>query len=207
MPYSEFTLKSACETFGLSLDVLADIHRGAPEVRSSSLLTEYLDEHAGLGTAINAEKSRSEYIETHVLAEVRRLAGRRISVFSGISFDVDNTRGLGGVCDFLLARSPNQVDLVAPAVAFVEAEREDIPAGFGQCAAEMVAARTFNEREGQGPRVIHGVVTTGSVWKFLKLDGGSLLVDEPEYSIARLDRLLGALLRSVGEGEPTPVLV
>jgi activator of 2-hydroxyglutaryl-CoA dehydratase len=53
----------------------------------------------------------------------------------------------------------------------VEAKKEDILAGLGQCVAEMVAAQIFNEREGNEISVIYGTVTSGTNWKFLKLKG------------------------------------
>lgn len=206
MAYSEFTLKSACQSFGLSLDESIDLHRDVAEVAPSALLSAILVENVPLGTLMNTEKARSELIVAPVLIEVRRLARPRVSLFSGIDFDVDRARGLVGVCDFLLARSPHQSYLAAPAVAVVEAKRDDIQGGLGQCASEMVAARLFNEREGTGPSVIHGVVTTGSLWRFMALDGQALCLDQPEYTIAMIGKILGALLHCVGEAEPTPVL-
>ena len=206
MSYRDFTLMAACRTFGLSLDSRADIHRDTLTIEPSSFLTTLLEENVPLGVAIHTEKARSECIVSPILIEVRRLAGRRISLFSGVDFEVDRDRGLVGVCDFLLTRSPNQLFIEVPAVAIVEAKKDDIKAGLGQCAAEMVAAQMYNEREGQGPSVIHGVVTTGSLWRFLRLEGQSLQIDQSDYAIDVVGKILGALLHCVGEAEPTPVL-
>jgi hypothetical protein len=71
-------------------------------------------------------------------------------------------------------------------------------AGLGQCAAEMVAARIFNEREGEGPTIIHGAVTTGTNWRFLKLESNDLLVDRQEYTLEPVGRILAILLHCVG---------
>lgn len=122
-----------------------------------------------------------------------------ISLFSGIQFDVDRDQGLNGVCDFLLARSPIQLFLRAPVLAVVEAKNEDMVAGLGQCSAEMVAAMIFNERSGREPSAIHGAVTTGNAWRFLRLAGSVVTIDAPEYYIDRLEKIVGILLHCVSD--------
>ena len=79
----------------------------------------------------------------------------------------------------------------------VEAKNDNIKAGLGQCIAEMIAARIYNEREGKGPTTIYGVVTTGSIWKFLKLDGSTVTIDQPEYYLEQLDTILAILVQIV----------
>ena len=70
-----------------------------------------------------------------VLVEVRKLARRQISLFSGADFPVDTTWGLTGVCDFLIAQSREQFFIHAPVVVIVEAKNENFKAGMGQCSA------------------------------------------------------------------------
>jgi len=55
---------------------------------------------------------------------------------------------LAGFCDFLSARSLEIYYIQGPILAVVEAKKEDLVAGLGQCVAEMVAIRLFSEREG-----------------------------------------------------------
>lgn len=62
----------------------------------------------------------------------------------------------------------------------------------------MVAAQQFNTREGTGLATIYGAVTTGNVWKVLRLDGSTLCIDLPEYHIERVGKILGILLSMVG---------
>jgi transketolase C-terminal domain/subunit len=64
----------------------------------------------------------------------------------------------------------------------VEAKNENIKGGLGQCVAEMVAAQIFNEREANAIDTIYGAVTTGEIWKFLKLGGGCFHRFSREYS-------------------------
>ena len=76
----------------------------------------------------------------------------------------------------------------------VEAKQENIPGGFGQCIAEMVAARIFNERAGNEIRTVYGAVTSGDNWKFLKLEGDRVFIDLTQYQIAQLGKILGVLV-------------
>jgi hypothetical protein len=85
--------------------------------------------------------------------------------------------------------------------AVVEAKNDNIKGGLGQCAAEMVAARTFNQRHSEGPSLVHGAVTTGSLWKFLKLSDDTVFIDRSEYYLDQLEKVLGILLHCVG-GDP-----
>jgi hypothetical protein len=57
----------------------------------------------------------------------------------------------------------------------------------------MVAAQAFNDREGTGITTVHGVVTTGSNWKLLRLTGTTVWIDGPEYYIDRAGKVLGIL--------------
>jgi hypothetical protein len=205
MAYNAFNLDRVRRDFSLTLEERKDLFGSVPEVAVSPVLRSLLDENVSLAIDVHTEKVLSELIIAPVLLEVRRLTGRRIGFFSGIAFDVSPEQGLSGFCDFILSRSPLQLVLTAPVMAVVEAKNEDMKLGMGQCAAEMVAARLFNEREGEGPMTIHGAVTTGTAWRFLKLEGGTLFVDKTEYSLEPVGRLLSILLCCVGYDPATAV--
>ena len=113
---------------------------------------------------------------------------------------IDDSRGLTGTCDFVLSRSPEQILMRAPVVAVVEAKQENIKGGLGQCAAEMLASRIFNEREGHPVPAVYGAVTTGDVWRFLSLSEETLTIDTDTYLIAQIDKILGILCAMV-EGD------
>src|SRR5262249_35032841 len=153
------------------LDETREIFAAVPALHVSALLSDTLAENIPLAVAISTEKARSELIIVQILLEVRRQAQRRISLFSGVEFTVDASQGLKGVCDFLLSLSPEQLTIEAPVVAVVEAKNDNLKSGIGQCIAEMVGARLFNEQRGSAIKSVYGVVTTGSLWKFLILDG------------------------------------
>lgn len=196
MTYSDFTLSDVTKRFALTLDEQTDLFAASPDVTPSDLLRALLDETVPLALAIHTEKARSEMIIAPILVEVRRLTEHRVSLFSGVAFDVDPTSGLTGVCDFLVSKGPEQLFIRAPVLAVVEAKSDNIKGGLGQCVAEMLAARTFNEREGTGVEAVYGVVTTGSVWRFLKLAGTTVWIDRDEHYIDRVARILG-ILRSI----------
>ncbi len=194
MPYSTFTLDSVRDTFGLSIDFTHDLFASMPEVTTSSTLQAFLHEHVPMAFAINTEKARSELVIVPVLLEVRRLLNRQISLFSGVEFSVDAEKGLSGVCDFILSQSPDQLFLNAPVLLMVEAKNENIKGGLAQCVAEMVAAQLFNERKGNSIEHVYGVVTSGNIWKFLCLNKDVVFVDQPEYHIERIGKILAILL-------------
>ncbi len=101
---------------------------------------------------------------------------------------------LSGMPDFLIAKpSPRGLrELVSPVMAVVEAKREDFDMGWGQCLAELVAAQRFNGE--RGPKVIYGIVTTGELWQFGKLDSQNLTIDLVSLSLfPRPEILLGVL--------------
>lgn len=194
MAYNNFTLDMLIQQFGLRVVSQADVFAQAAPVAPSALLRETLVDSVPLALDISTEKARSEFIIAPMLAEARRHFGGSISLFSGVDFTVDAEAGLGGVCDYLLSLSPLQLVVQAPIVAVVEAKNENIKAGLGQCVAEMLAAQRFNARRGAALPHLYGVVTTGSAWKFLRLSGADVTVDEAEYYIGQPEMILGILI-------------
>lgn len=194
MAYGEFDLRTVKSRFGVTTDESADLFASATAVPVPGLLRQWLDARAADAVAVNTEKARSEGIIAPVLATAADLGPPPVRLFSGTAFDVDRDRGLNGVCDYLLTRSAERFYVSNPVVAVAEAKKDDLVAGFGQCAAGMVAARIFNEREGSAPRPIFGVVTSGTVWKFLRLDGDTLRIDVPEYYLPDVGKILGVLV-------------
>ena len=199
MAYSEFTLESVQKTFQLETVRSVGIFSEMEPVAPSAYLTTGLARKASLATAIGTEKARSEMIVADVLVELIEHFDRRISLFSGIDFNVDAEKGLTGVCDFLVSLSPEQFYLEAPVIILVEAKNLDLKLGLGQCVAEMVASQRFNAEKGNDIRCIYGASTTGIEWQFLKLEEKHLHIDMVSYTIERCDRLLGILASMVAQ--------
>ena len=197
MAYSNFTLETVRKAFQLEADEAADLSSGIEPVETSEYLTTTLSRNVPLAVAIGTGKAKSEMIVASVLIELREYFTRRISLFSGIDFNVDAENGLTGVCDFLISHSPTQFYLEAPIIVLVEAKKDEPTTGFGQCVAEMLAAQRFNTERGNEIPCIYGAATTGTVWQFLKLEGQQLYIDKEFYSIGQCDKILGILVSMV----------
>jgi hypothetical protein len=57
----------------------------------------------------------------------------------------------------------------------------------------MVAAQKFNVLQKAPEPTVYGVVTTGVLWRFLKLSGTSASVDAVEYPIQSSRKVFGIL--------------
>ncbi len=195
MSYSQFSLKDAKEKLGLRVIENEVLFPQTERVDISAFLQTTLKKYIPLALAINTEKSRSEWIIAPILAELREILSGKISLFSGKKFNVDSARGLDGYCDYIVSLSPEQYYISAPILAIVEAKKEDIVEGLGQCLATMVAAAVFNEREHVNIPAIYGAITTGTNWKFLKLAGNTAYIDIDEYYHKETDLLMGILVQ------------
>jgi len=193
MAYNKFTLKKVQTQFNLTMETSLPLFRQVPPIEPNARLIKLLDDFVPIAVAIDTEKSRSEWIVAPILGELRLELASKMSIFSGINFEVDRKQQLTGFCDFLISQSPNQLTLTAPVVAIAEAKKDNIKAGLGQAIATMIAAQIFNEREGNPLEVIYGVSTTGTTWKFLNLIGQTVSVDSDEYHISNLNKIMGIL--------------
>ncbi|MGD1702397.1 hypothetical protein [Dapis sp. BLCC M229] len=193
MSYSQFTIEQIKSEFGILLSEKNGIFAKIPESQYSQFLSETLDYNIPLALAINSEKSRSELIVMPILIELKKQLSNQISLFSGKEFTVDSQRGLNGFCDFLISKSPEQLIIEAPVVTLVEAKNDNIETGLGQCMAEMISAQLFNQQKGNEVKKIYGVITTGSLWKFLELEGQTITIDINEYYLGNLGQIIGIL--------------
>jgi len=199
MAYNNFTLDILIQQFDLSVVSEADAFAQAKPVTPSVLLRETLTEFLPLALEISTGKARSEFIIAPVLAEAWRQFDGMVSLFSGVDFTVDVEAGLAGVCDYLISLSPQQLTVQAPVLAVVEAKNESIKVGLAQCMAEMLAAQRFNQRRGLSLPSVYGVVTTGNLWKFMRLRDTTIIVDETEYHIKHVEQIVGILVFIVRE--------
>ncbi len=155
--------------------------------------------------ALLSEKARSEFIVAPILLAVRELTGERIAILSGQRLDVDPARRLQGECDFILALSEPVPRLRAPLLTVVEAKKNDIEAGLGQCVAQMVAAQVYNERSGQPLPAVFGCVTTGEDWQFLRLTGTEVTIDQGRFYINNVGDILAALQATLQQAMAGPI--
>lgn len=199
MAYSNFTLDTARAAFQLEEIDAPGIFADINPVEPSAHLTTALERKVALAFAIGTEKAKSEMIIAEVLVELREHFDRRISLFSGVEFNVERDSDLSGVCDFVVSLSPIQFSLEAPVIILVEAKRDNLTEGLGQCVAEMVAAQRFNAEKGNDIPRVYGAITSGRDWLFLKLEEQHLHIDMNAYPITQCDKVLGILASMVAQ--------
>jgi len=195
MAYSDFTLEGLKHQFGLKLVEGTGFFAAEP-VPTSPYLQETIQRNFPLAIAINTEKARSELLIAPVLVELKQI-NPGISLFSGTEFTVAPEKGLNGVCDFLISCSSEQLAIEAPVATIVEAKKENLNLAMPQCIAEMVAAQTFNLNKGNPIESVYGVVTTGSIWRFLRLEGQTVTIDLQEIYLTPLEVLIGLLVSTL----------
>ena len=93
-------------------------------------------------------------------------------------------------------------------VVLIEAKQAGLKLGLGQCIAEMVAAQRFNQMKEKPLPVIYGCVSSGILWRFLKLEGTVVTIDLTDYAITpvvgeaslNVNRILGYLMWMADKG-------
>jgi hypothetical protein len=148
----------------------------------------------GMAFALLSEKARSEFIIAPLLLTVRDLLDARVMIYSGHRLDGDASMGLSGECDFILTTTPAVPIIQAPIISIVEAKKNDIEGGYGQCAAQLLGAQRFNQRDKTGITRVYGCITTGEVWQFLVLEDNQLSIDTDRYYITELGTIIDVFL-------------
>ncbi len=205
MSYSQFTIESLKKEFNLIVQERQKIFENITPINPSSHLQETLQENIPLALAIHTEKARSELIIAPILVEIRKLFAQKISIFSGTEFNVDSGKGLTGNCDFIISYSPEQLVIEAPIITLIEAKNDNIKSGIAQCMAEMVAAQIFNQQKNNLIPCIYGVITTGSLWKFIKLAENTIYIEPLEHFIDNLDTILGIFGQIINTTHPLEI--
>ena len=198
LAFRDFTFPEVFAALGLTYGE-ADLLAGVAPMEVRPHFAQMLREGAALALRIATEKARSEFMIAPVLLEARSVLGPIFGLFSGTELDADASRGLNGFCDFILTRSAMQLAVTAPLMAIVEAKNDNLRSGLGQCVAAVVASQVVNKRAGD-ERAVWGCVTTGSAWKFFRLDKAHVSFDIPEYLIGDPGQLLGILRHILGPG-------
>ncbi len=194
MAYSDFTLKKVKLDFNIKTVENNSLFWNIEALEISDYLANTLKRNVPLALAINTEKARSELIIINILLEVKEQLSGKISLFSGIDFNVDKEKGLTGFCDYIISNSEEQLYLDVPIVTIVEAKNENIISGLGQCIAEMYAAQLYNEEESHDFLCVYGAVTTGDEWKFIKLKENVAYIDNDLYYMSDIKKIIGILV-------------
>jgi hypothetical protein len=197
MVFSDFRYPDVLREFGLVWQTAEDLFAGVDCIAPTAAFRETM-KAAHLATTINTEKARSEWMIAPLLGEFWSRYHGQISLFSGVEFDADAEAHLNGFCDFVITRAPQQPEILSPVMVIFEAKRENINEGLGECIAGMVVAQRYNNKNKTPLGPVYGCVTTGSLWKFLRLSGTTLSFDLREYYHSQPELLLGILTSIVG---------
>ena len=189
--YSSFTFPELKRRFGL---VQADAHLFAGQAIAPAEATQMLLNELAEGRQmpIYSEKAKSEFLIGPIVKELKR-RNPHLSIFSGYSFNVDRKNKLTGAPDFLISNKPGKIDIEAPVFCIMESKNKTPDEGYAQCAAEMYAAKIFNQQTNEAPTTIYGAVTNAFEWVFMKLEDNTIFIDNERYFINELPRLLGVL--------------
>lgn len=142
------------------------------------------------GVVNNSEFAICENLIYPVLKQVWKAYSSKFILWSHESLNYDET--LSGFPEYILAkRSPlGKVVFDQPYFLLVEAKQDKFKEGWGQCAAEMVAAQRLN----QHPQItVFGIVSNGELWQFGKLEGNVFTKHTTPYIIENLDQLFAAV--------------
>ena len=183
---AELQAKFGIREIGSQLFDPAKIRRIEP---SAKLLSDLAD--AELIT-LSTEKAVSERLVSPVLAEIAK-HNDFLQIFSGEIIDADKKVGLNGEIDFVFSRLPWTRKPQNPLLCVTESKLGLINSGVDQAAAQMLGIRTFNKIRNFTDMIVHGAVTDGTSWRFLKLLDNDLLIDRHVYSTVDLPLLLGVL--------------
>lgn len=186
--YSQVTFQDLRDRFGIRVETEPFLPKITP-LALPDWLIKYLAVNQLSPALAKSEKAVSEMLIAPVLSAVKEYNIGKIALFSGEPLTM--TSELSGVCDFILAANPNAYLPEPPIMVLVEAKRQDLYGGIPQCIAEMLAARSVNNRAGIQYEAIFGCVTTGNEWLFLKLSGSRATTDPTIFYYPELDRVLG----------------
>jgi hypothetical protein len=193
--YSNFTFTELKRRFGLDQenDYIFEGQTIKPVEATNILLNELAE---GRQMPIYSEKAKSEFLIGPIIKEIKR-KNPHLSIFSGYTFNVDRKNKLTGAPDFLISNKPDKIDIESPVFCLMESKNKTPDEGYAQCAAEMYAARIFNQNSGEPHDIIFGAVTNAFEWVFMKLEGTTVYIDKERYFINELPRLLGVLQHAI----------
>lgn len=191
MAYSDFTFTKLYQKYQLEQQSIHLFDRKNPPLvlPSESLLR---DIEMAQEMPLYSEKAKSEAIIFPIIRELKK-NNKHISIFSGYAFNIETDKELSGAPDFMISAKPAIIEPQKPIFCLVESKNRAIEEGFAQCAAEMYAARLFNQQMGEKEDIVFGTVTNAFDWTFLKLQGNYVYVDINRYYLNELPAILGIL--------------
>ncbi|MFN0203291.1 MAG: hypothetical protein ACKVTZ_17320 [Bacteroidia bacterium] len=132
------------------------------------------------------EKTKAERIISPILLEIAEAYQDKVTLFSGEELNIDSDADLAGACDFFFILHPDKPYLESPIISLVESKDEDMEYGRAQCAAQLYAAKCYNEAEGKEIPVLYGCATDGIEWQFMRFENNIFYLDKQIYTDIKL---------------------
>jgi len=195
MAYSDFQQETVLQELGLDGPPPTNLFPILEAIEVPSWLTSALQIRTRI--VLNTEKARSEFVIAPILSAVIGLFDEQLSIFSGQRLDIDPARKLVGECNFLIGSAGPIRALRGPLFSVVEAKRQDIELGLGQCIAQMFGAQLFNQQKSRPIPQVYGCVTTGDDWQFLRLQGNQLVMHDSLFFISQPGLILSAFVTAI----------
>jgi hypothetical protein len=192
MAYRDFKMKDLKDKFGIQeVDKSVFDFQKIAKIEPSNNLKRSISE-AGYIT-LSSKLAISAQIIAPILADLRR-ENDDFQIFSGESIEGNKKLRLSGITDFIFAITPITSTPNTPIfLLLTHSKSKKLKAVYPEAISQMLGVRCFNEVKKSDIKIIHAVVTDGTTWRILKLEGDEVLVDEHNYSTENLPLLLGVL--------------
>lgn len=176
MPYTDYDLESAIEKFEITRITPLDEQytsfisefNDVNELSISSFFSEFI--RSSIKAYYKFEGASEIWLRTNFifpfLHEMREKY-ENLMLWEGKRLDVDPSDGLTGEPDYFVTKSSRFPRI--PYFIVGEAKKDNFEKGWGQCLAAMIAAQRLNQKEAVNIP-IYGVVTSGKLWEFGKLN-------------------------------------
>ncbi len=177
MSYTSFEdISDVCEQFECKLIIQSFVKEKKIEL-NEYLLNKIL-KHLIDPANFSNETVICERIISPILLEIAE--ENELPLWSHQPFDVDKTRNLNGIPDYILApRKEGLTKFTTPVVCLAEAKKDDFVASWGQASAEMIAAQIKNKSK-EIP--VFGLVSNGKSWEFGKLVKNTFTINSTPYA-------------------------
>ncbi len=175
MSYSQFkTIEEVAQKFDIEVtDKILFVSE--KEMTVSEYLVSMIIENMNDNISFINEITICERIISPILNGVSRQY-KDLNIWSHVPYNIDEKQGLVGEPDYLVAGKTKYGGMEKPSLCVIEAKRDDFELGWAQALAEMVASSLVENR------IFYGVVTTGKLWEFGKLEQDVFTIDPHSIS-------------------------
>lgn len=183
--------------------IIVKSERFIPELERIAHLenNDYVRENISL--SLQTYQSNEFYIEENLVSPILRYVWQNM-YFTDINMwthqEIEYDTDLSGTPDYMftfLDQKQYQI-LSYPILMIIESVEYDFVEGWAQCIAQMLACQKLNNNPNV---IIFGIVTTGKVWEFAKLEDNICIKNTSACGIEDLPKLITILNYLLGEAK------